>query len=149
MIDARSLVPGHDVLLVTLDTLRYDVAVDALRRGPHARTWRALLPGGAGSSGTRRAASPTPPHQRLLRRLPADAGRGRGSTRACSPARSRAARRPAAERRLRRADIVTGLAGAGYHTVCIGGVGFFNKRSPLGSVLPGLFAESHWAPSSA
>src|SRR5436190_27515 len=43
-------------------------------------------------------------------------------------------------------DIVTGLASRGYHTVCIGGVGFFNKQSPLGRVLPGLFAESHWGP---
>ena len=41
-------------------------------------------------------------------------------------------------------DIVYGLQQRGYHTACIGGVGFFNKRSPLGQVLPGLFAESHW-----
>jgi hypothetical protein len=41
-------------------------------------------------------------------------------------------------------DIVAGLAGLGYHTVCIGGVGFFNKQSPLGSVLPSLFTESYW-----
>jgi hypothetical protein len=44
-------------------------------------------------------------------------------------------------------ELVTGLAAAGYHTVCVGGVGFFNKLSPLGGVLPGLFAESHWSPS--
>jgi len=43
-------------------------------------------------------------------------------------------------------DIVTGLAQRGYHTVCIGGVGFFNKQNPLGRVLPSLFAESHWSP---
>ena len=30
--------------------------------------------------------------------------------------------------------------------MCVGGVGFFNKQTPLGSVLPGLFAESHWEP---
>jgi hypothetical protein len=42
-------------------------------------------------------------------------------------------------------DVVAGLAGRGYHTVCIGGVGFFNKLTPLGGVLPGLFAESHWS----
>ena len=42
--------------------------------------------------------------------------------------------------------MVTGLSRAGYHTACVGGVGFFNKRTPLGSVLPGLFAESHWEP---
>ncbi len=44
-------------------------------------------------------------------------------------------------------DIVTGLSNIGYHTICIGGVGFFNKQSPLGSVLPSLFHESHWSPS--
>jgi len=42
-------------------------------------------------------------------------------------------------------DIVSGLAGRGYHTVCIGGVGFFSKENPLGCVLPDLFAESHWS----
>ena len=41
-------------------------------------------------------------------------------------------------------DIVTGLAEQGYHTICIGGVGFFNKQSPLGRVLPALFHESYW-----
>jgi hypothetical protein len=39
------------------------------------------------------------------------------------------------------------LAGAGYHTACVGGTGFFNRRSELGSVLPDLFAESHWEES--
>jgi hypothetical protein len=44
-------------------------------------------------------------------------------------------------------DLPAGLAAAGYHTVCLGGVGFFNPSSPLGRVLPGLFAESHWEPA--
>jgi hypothetical protein len=43
-------------------------------------------------------------------------------------------------------DWVTGLASQGYLTICIGGVGFFNKQTPLGSVLPGLFTESYWSP---
>jgi hypothetical protein len=43
-------------------------------------------------------------------------------------------------------DIVTGLRKRGYRTVCIGGVGFFNGRSPLGSVFPSHFDESHWEP---
>src|SRR5690606_14149789 len=42
--------------------------------------------------------------------------------------------------------LVGGLAQAGYHTVCVGGTGFFNRQGALGSVLPGLFAESHWEP---
>lgn len=44
------------------------------------------------------------------------------------------------------ADIVHGLEARGYHTICIGGVGFFNKQTPLSCVLPGLFRESHWNP---
>jgi hypothetical protein len=44
-------------------------------------------------------------------------------------------------------DIVSGFAAAGYHTVCVGGLGCFNKLNPLGSVLPELFAESHWCPA--
>ena len=38
------------------------------------------------------------------------------------------------------------IVGAGYRTICIGGVGFFNHRSQLGQVLPNLFAESYWQP---
>lgn len=44
------------------------------------------------------------------------------------------------------ATFVEGLASIGYHTVCIGGVGFFNKQNKLGRVLPDLFLESHWSP---
>ncbi|MFD0786977.1 STM4013/SEN3800 family hydrolase, partial [Micromonospora azadirachtae] len=43
-------------------------------------------------------------------------------------------------------DLPTALAGVGYHTLCLGGVGFFNRNSPLGAVLPGLFTEAHWQP---
>ena len=41
-----------------------------------------------------------------------------------------------------------GLAEAGYHTACLGGVGFFNPANPLGTVLPGLFREAHWSPET-
>ena len=41
-------------------------------------------------------------------------------------------------------DIVSGLANEGYRTLCIGGVGFFKKQNPLSHQLPGLFQESFW-----
>jgi hypothetical protein len=44
-------------------------------------------------------------------------------------------------------DLVTGLRQRGYQTICIGGVGFFNGLSPLGSVFPNLFDEAHWEPA--
>ncbi|MGJ4926016.1 STM4013/SEN3800 family hydrolase [Bradyrhizobium sp. HKCCYLS2038] len=142
-IDAKALVGSHDILLITLDTLRYDVAVAALEAG-QTPNLAGLLPGGrwekrhAPASFTYAAHQaffagflPTParpgPHPRLF------AARFAGS-----------ATTTATTCELDAPDIVTGLAGRGYHTLCIGGVGFFNKLTPLGSVLPGLFAESHW-----
>jgi len=44
------------------------------------------------------------------------------------------------------ADIVAGFRSRGYRTFCVGGTGFFNKRNPLGHVLPGYFEESVWSP---
>ncbi|MFK7031334.1 STM4013/SEN3800 family hydrolase [Flavobacterium oreochromis] len=41
-------------------------------------------------------------------------------------------------------DILTGFENLDYQTVCIGGVGFFNKKTALGTVLPNLFQESYW-----
>ncbi|MDF1754403.1 MAG: STM4013/SEN3800 family hydrolase [Verrucomicrobiales bacterium] len=41
-------------------------------------------------------------------------------------------------------NIVAGLRNAGYYTICIGGVGFFNRQTALSCVLPDLFDESHW-----
>lgn len=43
--------------------------------------------------------------------------------------------------------VPAGLAALGYRTFCVGGVGFFNRRNPLGGVLPGFFQESVWSPA--
>ena len=145
MIDASSLLGTHDVVLVTLDTLRYDVAAACLDAG-RTPTLAALLPGGRWeerhSPGSFTLAAhaaffagflPTPaspgPHPRLFAvRFP-----GSETTTASTAV-------------FDAPDIVSGFAGRGYHTLCVGGVGFFNKLSPLGAVLPGLFAESVWRP---
>jgi hypothetical protein len=145
MLDARSLIGTHDALFITLDTLRYDVARDALAEG-RTPNLAAPLPGGVWeerhSPGNFTYAAhhaffagflPTPispvPHPRLF------AARFEGSE--TTAPQTCVFDAP---------DIVTGLARRGYHTVCVGGVGFFNKQNPLGRVLPGLFAESHWSP---
>jgi hypothetical protein len=46
-------------------------------------------------------------------------------------------------------NIVDGLQRLGFRTVCVGGVGFFNKMTPLGSVFPSMFEESYWQPEFA
>jgi hypothetical protein len=143
--DMNMIVGSHDILLVTLDTLRYDVAAELIEAGRLPSLAR-VLPGGRWerrhSPGSFTYAShaamfagflPTPaepgPHPRpFAARFPGSATTAPGTWvfDAC--------------------DLPSGLAKAGYHTVCIGGVGFFDKRTPLGSALPGMFAESHWSP---
>ena len=144
MIDANRLIGTHDVLLITLDTLRYDVAESALARGLTPNLGR-LLPGGRWELRHTPATFTYAAHQAFFAGfLPTPARPGRHP-------RLFAARFPGSETTspatcvFDTPDLVTGLAARGYRTVCIGGVGFFNKRSPLGSVLPSLFAESHWS----
>ena len=42
---------------------------------------------------------------------------------------------------------VQSLEKLGYETICIGGVSFFDKRTELGRVLPGIFKNSYWQPA--
>ncbi|MCG8583690.1 MAG: STM4013/SEN3800 family hydrolase [Pirellulales bacterium] len=144
MLNAAALVGTHDVLFVTLDTLRYDVAVATLERGMTPGLAR-LLPGGRWeerhSPGNFTYAAH---HAFFAGFLPTPAAPG------LHP-RLFAAQFPGSETTTTEtcvfdeADIVAGFAQRGYHTACVGGVGFFNKLSPLGRVLPNMFAESHWS----
>jgi hypothetical protein len=43
-------------------------------------------------------------------------------------------------------NLLVGLAQHGYRTVCVGGVTYFSRETPLGSVLPAMFDEDHWRP---
>jgi hypothetical protein len=143
--DMNDVVGRDDLLLVVLDTLRYDVAAELAAEGrlpnlaahlPGGRWERRHAPGSftyASHQAMFAGFLPTPatpgPHPRLF------AARFEGSESTAEDTWVFDA-----------PDQVAGLAAAGYHTVCIGGVGFFNKRGALGGVLPGLFAESHWEP---
>jgi len=145
MIDAIKLVGTHHILFITLDTLRYDVAAQLHSEGrtPHlsamlsAGGWeRRHTPGSftlAAHVAFFAGFLPTPAqpgrHPRLFAlRFPGSETTAPGTAVFDAP------------------DIITGFRNCGYRTVCIGGVGFFNKLTPLGSVLPGLFDESYWSP---
>lgn len=142
-LNARSMLGSHDIFLITLDTLRHDVAVRALECGmtPNLarhlpnREWELRHSPGSFTYAAHQAFFagffPTPacpgPHPRLF------AAHFEGSE-TTSPETCV----------FDAPDIVTGLTMHGYHTLCIGGVGFFNKRTPLGRCLPDLFKESYW-----
>ena len=143
-LDMNRIVGDHDLLFVVLDTLRYDVAQRLWREGRTPHLARVLPESGweeRHAPGTFTFAS----HQAFFAGfLPTPATPGRHP-------RLFALRFGGSETTadstcvLDGPDLVSGLAARGYHTICIGGVGFFSKQNPLGSVLPGLFAESHWS----
>lgn len=144
MISARRLIRTHDVLFVTLDTLRYDAARDALATG-QTPNLAAVLPGGTWEERHSPATFTFAAHQAFFAGfLPTPVAPG------VHP-RLFAARFAGSETTTEETavfdapDVVTGFAQLGYHTLCIGGVGFFNRLTALGSVLPNLFAESHWS----
>ncbi|HEY1379152.1 MAG TPA: STM4013/SEN3800 family hydrolase [Gemmataceae bacterium] len=145
MIDAAGCVGTHDVLLLTLDTLRFDVAMDCLCRG-RTPTLAGVLPPGGWEERHSPGSFTFAAHAAFFAGfLPTPARPGKHP-------RPFAARFPGSETTAAGTcvfdapDVVTGLAGRGYHTLCVGGVGFFNKLTPLGRALPGLFAESVWRP---
>src|SRR5215212_6225074 len=131
MLNARRLVGTHDVLFVTLDALRYDVAarLHAAGRTPHLA---AVLP----ADGWEKRHSPGSftfaAHAAFFAGFfPTPARPGRHP-------RSFALRFPGSETTTDRTavfdspDLVSGLRGRGYRTICVGGVGFFNQLTPLG-----------------
>jgi arylsulfatase A-like enzyme len=152
-VDMNEIVGSHDLLLLTLDTLRHDVAVELLAAGRLPNLARVLPRDADGvprweerhtpATFTYAAHAaffagflPTPatpgPHPRLF------AARFAGSE--TTAAHTWVFDAP---------TLVQGLAAAGYHTACVGGTGFFNPGSGLGTVLPGLFAEAHWSPETS
>jgi hypothetical protein len=144
MLSAAPLIGTHDVLLITLDTLRYDVAESALARGRTPNLAR-HLPGGRWERRHAPGSFTYASHTAIFAGfLPTPAWPGKHP-------RLFAARFPGSETTSAETclfdepNIVAGLAARGYRTICIGGVGFFNKQSPLGSVLPDLFHESYWS----
>jgi hypothetical protein len=143
--DMNAVVGSHDLLLLTLDTLRYDVAEELAAQG-RTPCLSALLPGGRWEQRHSPASFTYAAHHAFFAGfLPTPAAPGLHPRRFAMRFEGSETTAPGTCV-LDAPDLVTGLAARGYHTVCIGGVGFFNKRNPLGNVLPGLFAESHWSP---
>lgn len=145
MIDVNQLIDTHDILFITLDTLRYDVAQECLIQGRTPNLAR-VLPHTWEQRHSPANFTYAAHHAFFAGFLPTPVAPGKHP-------RLFAVSFPGSETTTSNTcvfdtpDIASGLANRGYHTICIGGVGFFNKQSPLGKVLPGLFAESYWNPT--
>ncbi len=142
MHDMNQIVGKSNVLFMTFDTLRYDVAQQEYAAGRTPFLAR-LLPEGweqRHAPGSFTYAShcaffagflPTPAQPGLHERLFSLKFAGSETTGASSYC-------------FDTPDIVSGFAELGYRTLCLGGVGFFKKQNPLTCVLPDLFQESYW-----
>lgn len=145
MHDMNRVVGRDDLLFVTLDTLRFDVAERLHREGRTPNLSRLLGPAGWERRHSPSSFTYAAHHAFFAGFLPTPVAPGRHP-------RPFALRFEGSETIREETcvfdapDLVHGLEGRGYHTICVGGVGFFNRKNPLGRVLPDLFAESHWEP---
>jgi hypothetical protein len=146
VIDAAQIIAsGTNILFVTLDSLRYDVAREAMEGGRTPRLAR-LLPGGQWEHRQTPGTFTLPAHMAFfsgfLPKLPQPE----------QPARLWECRPPAFKKVppetfvFDAPNLLDGLALHGYRTVCVGGVTYFSQETPLGSVLPAMFHESYWRP---
>lgn len=140
----NQIVGSHDILLMTLDTLRFDVATQLWHEGALPSFQSVMPESGWEQRHTSGSFTYAAHHAFFAGFLPTPATPGRHP-------RLFAARFAGSETTTGTTcvfdapTIVEGLCARGYHTICIGGVGFFNKKTALGQVLPGLFTESHWS----
>jgi arylsulfatase A-like enzyme len=149
MINARELIGTANVLFVTFDSLRYDVARAMMHAG-RTPNLENVVAGGLWEERRTMGSFTYPAHAAFFAGFfPVPSGPRR-------PPRLMACRAiqgktivPTRTYVFDAPDIVTGLAGLGYRTVSVGGVGFFSSRTPLGRVFPSLFQESHWVPDMA
>jgi len=146
-INMNEVVGTHDILFVCLDTLRYDVAEREQESGntPILNRYGKWEKRGAAGNFTYPShhamfagflpspLEPGPMTKREMLFFPKGVGMGK-----IAPPKSFAFDGP---------TFVEGLEKVGYDTICIGGVGFFNKRSDIGKVFPSMFKKSHWRPS--
>lgn len=133
--------PG-DLLMITFDALRYDVAMSAWETG-QTPFLRELIP-------TRWERRHTPGNFTFAAHAAFFAGFFPTPETPGPQTRPFALRFPGSRTvgqntcQLDGENIVIGLRAKGYRTICIGGVGFFNPATPLGSVFPAMFDQSYW-----
>lgn len=139
----NQIVGSHDIVFLTLDTLRHDVAVAEERAG-RTPNFSALFPGGWEKRHSPGNFTYSAHHAFFAGFLPTPAEAGAPAERLFA-ARFEGSETIGPNTRVFDTDnIIAGLHECGYHSICIGGVGFFNQRTPLSKVLPGYFDEAHW-----
>ena len=146
MPDMNLVVGSHDIVFITLDTLRYDVAQALFEAGELPVLGRFLPATGWELRHSPATFTYAAHHAFFAGFLPTPAAPGRHPRLFASAFAGSETTSPRTFA-FEQASIPEALAARGYRTICIGGVGFFNRQTALGCVLPALFQESHWSAS--
>jgi hypothetical protein len=147
VIDMHDVVGKANLLFVTLDCLRFDVAQRCFSEG-RAPVLARLLPPEGWEARETPGTFTLPAHLAFFHGfLPTPAGPGPHPRLFALEFEGSLTIAPTTWIFAGVPDIITGFRRLGYRTFCVGGVGFFNKKNPLGHVLPGFFEDSVWAPS--
>lgn len=148
-VDMNQVVGSRDILLICLDTLRYDVAV----REEAAGTTPVLNQYGPWQKCQAPGNFTYPSHHAMFAGFlpcPYDAKNVADRDLLFFPGQIGLGKKgPEGAYAFSGSTIMEGLEQDGYDTWCVGGVAFFDKRSDLGKVFPGYFQKSYWNPSFA
>jgi len=147
MVDMNNIVGQRDIVFMVLDSLRYDVAEQEFQSG-NLPNLSSVFP-----KGWEKRHSPAsftyPAHQAFFAGFLPTPTDPNGSRQRLFATAFGGSETTGPETFVFEEDnIVHGLQNQGYHTVCLGGVGFFNQRTALSQVLPKFFQESHWSPKT-
>lgn len=143
---ANELIGTHNILFLVIDTLRFDTAMRGINEAKTPFLKHILLNHTWEKRHTMGTYTYAAHHAFFMGYLPVPIPKPRPYERlfACQFAGSETT--GSSTWITQESNIIQGLEKVGYHTICIGGVGFFNKQNALGQVLPNLFSESHWSP---
>jgi hypothetical protein len=145
VIDMHQVVGRADILFVTLDCLRFDVARDCLAGGRTPQLARLLGPAGWEARETPGTFTLSAHLAFFHGFLPTPAGPGPHPRLFALEFEGSLSIAPTTYVFRGAENIIAGLRMLGYQSFCVGGVGFFNKKNPLGRVLPGFFDDSVWS----
>lgn len=145
-IDAAEIIRGRtSILFVTFDSLRYDTARTAYDAG-RTPGLAALMPAGGWerrqTPGTFTLPAHTAYFSGFLPKLPQP--RQPPRLWECRPPAFKTV--PPQTFVFDSPNLLNGLAQHDYRSICVGGVTYFSRETPLGSVLPDMFDEDHWRP---
>jgi hypothetical protein len=141
----KQAVGQADICLITLDTLRFDVAQRALAQGQLETLEPYLEPHGWEQRHSPATFTYAAHHAFLAGFLPTPPGPGPHPRSFAAQFGGSLSTTPETFT-FSQATLPEALAEEGYRTICIGGTGFFNLQNELSQVLPNLFQERYWNP---